>query len=149
MCHISASEVCLFFFCFVDAFMEMKENHISIPKNINELSWIASHYNAVSLPSACGLMDVVHIKWSTCPAGDYIHMKGKEGYPNLGFKGITDYNWRVIAIYGPQFGTRNDKDIVVKHDSNDMEIRDRWLRVCKWKYYDKSSTVNVHKGVCI
>jgi hypothetical protein len=61
MCHISALEVCLFFFYFIDAFMEMKENHISIPKNIKELSWAASNYNAVGFPSACGLMDMVHI----------------------------------------------------------------------------------------
>jgi hypothetical protein len=75
----------LFFFCFIDAFMEMKENNISIPKNINELSWAASHYNAICLPGDCGLMDMVHIKWSTCLAGNYIHVRGKEGYPTLRF----------------------------------------------------------------
>jgi hypothetical protein len=63
----------------------MKENNISIPKNIDELSWVASHYNAVSHPGACGSMDVVHIKWSTCPAGNYNHTKDKEGYPTLQF----------------------------------------------------------------
>jgi hypothetical protein len=85
--------------------MEMKENYITIPMNIGELSWVARHYNAISLPGACGLMDVVQIKWSTCPAGNYNCAKGKEGYPTLGFQCITDYNRRVIVIYGPQFGT--------------------------------------------
>ena len=100
LCHISASEVCLFFFCFIDAFMEMKENHISIPKNIDELSWVASHYNAIGLLGACGSMDVDHINWSTCPAGNYSHAKDKEGYPTVQFQCIIDYNQRVIAIYG-------------------------------------------------
>ncbi len=146
LCHISASEVCLFFFCFFDAFIEMKENHISIPKNIDELSWVASHYNAVSLPGACGSMDVVHIKWSTYPTGNYNHAKDKEGYPTLGFQCTIDYNQRVIAIHGPKFCTRNKKDIV-KHDPNVMEIHDGWLRDCHWKYYAEDSTVNVHKGM--
>jgi hypothetical protein len=128
--------------------MEMKENHISIPIFFDELSWVASHYNAVSLPGACGSMDVVHIKWSTCPAGNYNHAKDKEGYPTLGFQCIIDYNQRVIAIYGPKFCTRNKKDIV-KHDPNVMEIHDGWLCDCRWKYYAEDSMVNVHKGVCI
>ncbi len=139
---MSAMAVRLFYHNFLDAFMEMKDNYISIPKNIEEVSWIASHYNAVGLPGACGSMELVHIKWATCPAGDYNHANKKEGYPTLGFQCIPDYNRRVIAIYGQQFGSRNDKDIV-KHDPNIMEIRDGWLGDCQWKYYAEDGRVIV------
>jgi hypothetical protein len=91
-------------------------------------------------------MDVVHIKWATCPAGDHNRVKGKEGYSTLGFYCITDYNRRIIAIYGPQFGTRNDKDIV-KHDPNVVEICDGWLGGCRWKYYAKDGRVLVQKSM--
>ena len=60
-------------------------------------------------------MDVVHVKWANCPMGNHNHAKGKEGYSNLAFQFITDYNHCVLSLYSPQFGTRNDKDIV-KHD---------------------------------
>jgi hypothetical protein len=42
--------------------METKDDYVFIPQNIHELSQVASHYNAVGLPGACGSMDVVHIK---------------------------------------------------------------------------------------
>ena len=126
--------------------METKDDYVFIPQNIHELSRVASHYNAVCLPGACGSMDVVNIKWATCPAGDHNCTKGKEGYPTLGFQCITDYNRRIIAVYGPQFGTRHDKDII-KHDPNVMEIRDGWLGDCQWKYYAEDGRVLVQKGV--
>jgi hypothetical protein len=77
---------------------------------------------SVGLPGACGLMDVVHVKWSKCPAGDYNRAKGKEGYPTMAFQCISDYNSRFLAVYGPQFGTQNDKEIV-KLDPNVRKIR--------------------------
>jgi hypothetical protein len=142
LCHISTSAVRLFYHRFLDTFMETKDDY----GNIHELSRVASHYNAVGLPGACGSMDVVHIKWATCPAGDHNRAKGTEGYPTLGVQCITDYNRIIIAMYGPQFGTRNDKDIV-KHDPNVMEIRDGWLGDCQWKYYAEDGRVLVQKGM--
>ncbi len=79
------------------------------------------------MPGACGSMDVVHIKWSSCPAGDYNRAKGKEGYPTLGFQVITDFNRRILGVYGPQFGTANDKHIV-KTDTNVKKIRLGWFK---------------------
>ena len=58
------------------------------------------------------LSDVVHIKWGCCPTGDINRAKGKEGYPTFAYQCITDFNRRIIGIYGPTFGSRNDKDIV-------------------------------------
>ncbi len=77
-------------------------------------------------------MDVVHVKWSSCPTGDHNRAKDKAGYPTLAFQCITDYNHRVIGIYGPQFGTRNDTEIV-KVDPNVYPIRHGWYKDVSWK----------------
>jgi hypothetical protein len=95
----------------------MKEEYIFLPRNLTELNRANKDYSAAGLPGCVGSMDVVHVKWSHCPTGDHNRAKWKEGYPTLGFQCITDFNQRVMAIYGPQFGSRNDKDIV-KHDDN-------------------------------
>ena len=98
-------------------------------------------YNATGLPGCVGSMDVVHVKWSQCPTGNHNRAKGKEGYPTLGFQCITDFNRRVMTIYGPQFGSRNDKDIV-KHDDNVRAIRqNRLFANATWQYYDCEENV--------
>ena len=60
---------------------------------------------------------MVHVKSSACPTGDHNCAKGKGSYPSLAFQCVTDFNLRILAVYGPQFGTRNDKEIV-KDDPN-------------------------------
>jgi hypothetical protein len=122
LCGISTSEVCKFFYTFIEAMVGMKDEYIYLPLNITELQCINRDYNAAGLPGCVGPMDVVHVKWSNCPTADYNCSKGKEGYPTLAFQCITDFNCRVLAIYGPQFGSHNDKNIV-KHDDNIHAIR--------------------------
>jgi hypothetical protein len=79
--------------------------------------------------------------------GDHNRAKGKEGYPSLAFQCITDYNQRVLSVYGPQFGTLNDKDIV-KHDVYVQEIRTKWLfKDTGWQYYAKDGRVWHERGV--
>ena len=117
LCGISTSEVQKFFYIFIEALVDMKEEYIFLPRNLTELNRANKDYSAAGLPGCVGSMDVVHVKWSHCPTGDHNRAKWKEGYPTLGFQCITDFNQRVMAIYGPQFGSRNDKDIV-KHDDN-------------------------------
>jgi hypothetical protein len=69
--------------------MELKEMFVSIPKTIDELSQVASHYNAIGLSGACERMDMVQIiKWSCCPTGNFNCAKGRKGYPTLGFQAI-------------------------------------------------------------
>lgn len=102
--------------------VDMKDEFISLPQHMNELNCVNKYYKAVGLPGCVGSMDVVHVKWANCPAGNYNWATGKEGYPTLAFQCITDYNCKVMSIYGPQFGTRNDKDIV-KTDVNVKSIR--------------------------
>ncbi len=107
---------------FLDAFVEMKDEYIFLPHNVTSLKCTMKSYELVGLPGACGLIDVVHIKWSACPAGDHNCAKGKEGYMTVAFQCITDYNHRFLGIFGPQFGTRNDQEIV-KLDPNIMKIQ--------------------------
>jgi hypothetical protein len=81
------------------------------------------------------------VKCSNCPTGYHNRVKGKEGYPTLGFQCITDFNRRVMAIYGTHFGSRNDKDIV-KHDDNVCAIRyNRLFTNTTWQYYDGDGNV--------
>jgi len=44
------------------------------------------------LPGCGESVDVVNVKWSKCPAGDYNHVKGKEGYPSVAFEVITGFD---------------------------------------------------------
>ncbi len=103
-------------------------------------------YESIGLPGACGSIDVVHIKWSECPAGDHNHAKGKEGYPTVAFQCITDYNGRFLGIFGPQFGTRNDQEIV-KLDPNVIKIQSTWFSQISWSYYTETGAIRQEKGV--
>ena len=103
------------FFIFIEALVEMKDEYIYILRNITKLQCVSRDYSAAGLPGCVGSMDLVHVKWANCPTGDHNRAKGKEGYPTLAFQCLTDFNRRILAIYGPQFGSRNDKDIV-EHD---------------------------------
>jgi hypothetical protein len=113
LCYISVLKIQKFFFAFLDAFYnDLKSEYIKLPGSFDELRQGTHPYESVGLPGACGLMDVVHVKWSNCPTGDYNQAKGKEGYPTLGFQCTTIFNWRILGVYGLQFGTVNDKHIV-------------------------------------
>jgi hypothetical protein len=71
----------------------------------------------------CGRsIDVVHLKWSNCPAGDYNRSLGKEGYPTLAFEVVTGNNRNILGISPVQYGTRNDQHIV-KLDPTVIKIK--------------------------
>jgi hypothetical protein len=132
--HISTSEVCEFFFDFLDAMVDMKDEYIFLPENIAALACTMKLYESIGLPGACGSMDVFHVKRSNCPAGDYNRAKGKEDYPTMAFQCITDYNCCFLAVCGPQFGTQNNKEIV-KLDPNKKMIHFVWFLKIWWRYY--------------
>ncbi len=57
------------------------------------------------------------------------------------------FNPRVQAIYGQQFGSCNDKDIV-KHNVNVRVIRLNCLfKDAKWKYYDANGDIRLERGM--
>jgi hypothetical protein len=104
LCHISASKRHTFFNIFLDAPNNMRNQFISKPKNVNELLPIARSYKDVGLPGCCGYTDVVHVWWSQCPLGDSNRGEGKESFPSLAFECVTDFNFRIMGVYGQQTG---------------------------------------------
>jgi len=129
--HISVSKIEKFFHRFLDIFMDMRDEYISLPLNLTALTKSLKWYFAVGLPGACGSMDVVHVMCSNCPAGDHNCAKGKDGYTTLGFQCITDFNRQILAVYGPQFGAVN-----VKTDCNVKFVQFGWLSKSMWQYYN-------------
>jgi hypothetical protein len=74
-------------------------------------------------------------------------VKGKEGYPTFAFQCITDYNCHFLGIFGLQFGTRNDQEIV-KLDPNALKIRSSWYNRIYWSaYYTETGEIHEEKGV--
>ena len=147
LCSISTSEVRKFFYVFLDAIVDMKEEYIYMPRTMSELKSVNKSYNSVGLPGCCGSIDVVHVKWSNCPAGDFNRAKGKETFPSLGFECITDFNRRVLSIYGPHFGSRNDMDIV-KTDPYVKSLKSaRLFRDAQWSYYNEDGRVRLSQGM--
>ena len=76
LCGISTSEVQKFFYIFIEALGDMKEEYIFLPRNLTELNCVNKDYSATGLPGCVGSMDVVHVKWSHCPTGDHNCAKG-------------------------------------------------------------------------
>ena len=112
-----------FFHHFLTKMYSIRDEFIYLPRTPEELAEVMGPYTAKNVPGACGSVDVVHVKWSMCPAGDYNRCKGKEGYPTLAFEAITDHNRRIMGISSVQFGTRNNKHIV-KLDAAVAIVRD-------------------------
>ncbi len=147
LCSICTSEVRKFFYVFLYAIVDMKDDYVYMPKNITELNRVSSCYGVAGLPGCIGSIDVVHVKWENCPAGDFNRAKGKEMFPSLGFESITDFNRRVLSIYGPHFGSRNDMDIV-KTDEYVHEVRSKRLfRDAQWSYYNHNGHVRQANGM--
>ena len=115
-----------------------------MPRCEEEYKSVSRRYEQVGLPGCMGSVDVVHVKWSNCPKGDYNRAKGKESYPSLAFECISDYDRRICGVYGPQFGSRNDKHIV-KNDDNVLAVAKDWPSV-KWKYFDDDGKISTETG---
>ena len=135
--HTSPSLSAVSLLRFIDAMVDMKDEFIYLPHNVGEMNRLECDYREVGLPGTCGSVDVVHI---------INHTKGKEGYPTFAYQCITDFNRRIIDIYGPTFGSRNNKDIV-KTDRNIRKVGEGFMSRCYWQYYAKDGTVRTSKGM--
>ncbi len=93
-------------------------------------------YEQVGLPGAMGSVNVVHVKLSNCPVGDFNWSKGKESYPSLAFECITDIDRCILGVFGPQFGSQNNKHII-KIDPHVQSLSKGWLSEVEWQYYDE------------
>ena len=87
---ISGTEHQKFFNFFVAKLYDIRTEFIHLPRNMSELKPIMDLYESQGLPGCCGSMDVVHVRWANCPAGDFNRCKGKESYPSLAFQCISD-----------------------------------------------------------
>jgi hypothetical protein len=119
---------------------------IYLPKTTNDVEMTMARYEEVGLPGAIGSVDVVHVKWCNFPSGDFNRAKGKEGYPTLAFECISDYDRRIIGIFGPQFGTQNDKHIV-KLDPNVERIHFDFYSHVEWNYFDIDGDIKTSSGL--
>ncbi len=105
-------------------------------------------YEEVGLPGAARSVDVVHVKRANCPAGDYNCSKGKELYPSIDFECITDFDCLVLGVFGPQFGSNNDKHII-KIYPNIRMLGKGWLSRVEWKYYVHDEQICTSKDVYV
>ena len=85
----------------------------------------------------CEENDVVHIKWSTCPAGNYNHCKGKDGYPSVAFEVLTGFDHQILEVSSVHFGTQNDQ-YIMKIDKVTQQIRNGWYKNYQWSYFDEA-----------
>ena len=69
--NISKEEHRLFFHKFIEYFFVHHQEYIYLPKDADELRSVSQKYREVGLPGAMGSKDVVHVKWSHAPAGDF------------------------------------------------------------------------------
>ena len=143
--NICATEHNNFFHLFISKLYSIRSEYIYLPRDAEELQSVMARYEEVGLPGAVGSIDVVHVKWSRCPAGDYNRSKGKESFPSLGFECISDFDRRICNVFGPQFGARNDKHIV-KMDDGVAAVRDDWYNAVMWKYFDDKGYVKEERG---
>ena len=90
--EISTSEHRAFFHHFIDSMYSIKDEYIFYPRTPGELKVVMDRYVTVYLPGCGGSIDVVHLKWSSCPAGDINRCTGKEGFPTVSFQVISGFD---------------------------------------------------------
>jgi hypothetical protein len=134
-----------FFRLFIDRMYSIKDEHIYFPRNMEELKEVITQYQEKDLPGACGSIDVVHVKWSKCPAGDFNKCKGKESFPSVAFECVTSHTRRVMGIAPIQYGTRNDKHIV-RIDQTVKMIRFDWYKEVQWSSFDIHGRERISRG---
>ena len=69
--HICATDHSKFFKKFVRYLFDCRHEYIYLPCNAGELKEVMRSFEEMGLPGEMGSVDVVHVKWSNCPAGDY------------------------------------------------------------------------------
>ena len=69
--ELSAEDHRLFFHKFIRKLAYAKDEFIHYLDSLDELKPIMEQYTFKKLPGCGGSIDVVHLKWSNCPAGNY------------------------------------------------------------------------------
>ena len=132
--EMSYTEHRKFFTLFIDRLYSVKDDFVVYPKTMEHLQVNVKDYCEQHLPGAAGSIDVVHVKWSRCPAGDYNKCKGKESFPSVAFECVTNNHRRILAIAPIQYGSRNDKHIV-RFDPTVSSLKFDWYKDVEWEYF--------------
>ena len=125
----------MFFHKVIKKLSSVRTEFIKYPETFDDLKAVMKKYTAKKLPGYAGSIDVIHLKWSNCPAGNYNRSLGKEGYPMFVFKVVTGNNRDILGISPVQFGTQNDQHIV-KLDPTVSKIKKGWYKDVVWNHYD-------------
>lgn len=83
---------------------------------------------------------VVHLKWSFCPSGGFNRASGKEQYPIVSFKCVTDNKHMILGVAPVQFGAWNNKHIV-HLDPIVIMITNKWY--CQMKQYHYNISLGI------
>ena len=92
-----------------------------------------------------GSKDVVHVKRSRAPAGNFNQCKGKESYPTIAFQCILNFNHCIMGVSHAQYGTRNGKSIV-RCDHYVHTVRTEWYSKVEWEYFSINGKVRIDVG---
>ena len=144
--NLSGTDHSKFFLTFVENMASISDEYVHMPQTPKDVSSTMKRYEEVGLPGAIGSIDVVHVKWSNCPAGNFNRSKGKESYPSLAFECVTDLDRRILGVFGPQFGSQNDKHIV-KLDPNVRALSEGRFSEVEWQYYAEDGSIKTETGV--
>jgi hypothetical protein len=136
----------MFFTQFIHHIYSIRDEYIGYPKTEEELAVVVEPYERCFLPGCGGSVDVVHVKWGHCPAGDVNRCTGKEGYPSLAFEVVTGFNRQILGVSQAHFGTRNDKHIV-RSDPTINSVRTGWYRKVRWRWYDEDGNEREDTGI--
>ena len=143
--NISKEEHRLFFHKFINYFFDNHRDYIYLPRDGDELRSVSRKYHEVGLPGCMGSKDVVHVKWSRAPAGDFNRCKGKESYPTIAFQCVSNFERRILGVSRAQYGTRNDKSIV-RRDHNVHAVCTSWYSTVEWEYFTIDGEIGTDVG---
>ncbi len=144
--NISDKEHRNFFKTFIDCMFSIKDDFICYPTTQQDLNEVMGPYADNYLPGCGGSIDVVHVKWSNCPAEDVNRAKGKEGFPSLAFEVVTGFDRQILGVSIAHFGTRNDKQIVCSDETIQL-LRNGWYRDVEWTVSDAQGNPSSESGV--
>ena len=144
--ELSPEEHRRFFRVFIKEISNTKDEWIHYPKTLEKLSEVMKDYQEFYLPGCGGSIDVVHLKWSCCPAGDFNRACGKEKFPTVAFECVSDSRHRILGVSPVQFGARNDKHIV-RIDPTVALIHEDWYRHVEWYYFNLLGEVKSSRGI--
>jgi len=109
MSGIAESTVNYMFHQFTQAFVKaFYDEFVHFPSTDAELDEVATSYEQLGFPGACGSMDVTHVRLGKCPHGLKVLATGKEGFPTLAFQAICAPNRKILYCSTPYLGSYND-----------------------------------------